>query len=483
MATRSRRTAKTSFPFTSKKTGHDDTIEIDDGRKPGQWGRAWEVDLFSLVAIICLLIFCPPMVFYFYVSCTHYDCALSAPLLGILIGDVTVAEFWSQLPPITADGFKIVLSWMAFQVILTNLPDLFHKFVPGYVGGIQPGSGITPSGEHLHYQINGLQAFCISNGLFLLNGFIFQWVSPTIVVDHCGEMLWVANILGYLVSILVYIKGHTFPTSPKDCKFSGYFLYDFMMGIELNPRIGKWFDFKMFFNIRPGMIAWTIINMSNAIYQYQMHGYVTNSMWIVNIIQGIYVFDTFWNEAWYVGTIDILHDHFGWMFGWGDCVWLPWMYTIQGFYLAYKPVDLPLPIAVALLTLGLVGLFIYRAVNSQKDYFRRTDGQGLIWGAKPKYLEATYYTSDSKKRMIKLLLSGWWGVTRHMNYTGELMLSTACCLACGLQGFMPYFYILFVFILMTHRCIRDEHRCKAKYGRVWDEYMSKVPHRLIPGVF
>ena len=45
--------------------------------------------------------------------------------------------------------------------------------------------------------------------------------------------------------------------------------------------------------------------------------------------QGIYVLDYFWNETWYLKTIDVCHDHFGWYLGWGDCVWLPYMYTLQ----------------------------------------------------------------------------------------------------------------------------------------------------------
>lgn len=39
--------------------------------------------------------------------------------------------------------------------------------------------------------------------------------------------------------------------------------------------------------------------------------------------------DFFWNETWYLKTIDICHDHFGWYLGWGDCVWLPFLYTLQ----------------------------------------------------------------------------------------------------------------------------------------------------------
>ena len=39
----------------------------------------------------------------------------------------------------------------------------------------------------------------------------------------------------------------------------GSVLYDMYMGIELNPRFGKYFDFKLFHNGRPGIIAWTLM--------------------------------------------------------------------------------------------------------------------------------------------------------------------------------------------------------------------------------
>lgn len=58
-----------------------------------------------------------------------------------------------------------------------------------------------------------------------------------------------------------------------------------MMGIEFNPRIGKWFDFKLFFNGRPGIVAWTLINLSFAAKQRELYGHVTNSMVLVNVLQ------------------------------------------------------------------------------------------------------------------------------------------------------------------------------------------------------
>jgi 7-dehydrocholesterol reductase len=255
------------------------------------------------------------------------------------------------------------------------------------------------------------------------------------------------------------------------------------MGVEFNPRIGKHFDFKLFFNGRPGIVAWTLINLSFTAYQFQSIGYVTNSMILVNILHAIYVLDFFWNEAWYLKTIDICHDHFGWMLAWGDCVWLPYMYTLQAFYLAYHPVDLPMWHVIMVLSLGLSGYFLFRSVNGQKDRFKQSDGKAPIWGKVPETIPASYTAQDGSQRQSQLLVSGWWGVSRHMNYTGDLMGSLSYCLACGFGHILPYFYIIFMAILLVNRCIRDEHRCKNKYGAAWDEYCRRVPYRLIPGIF
>ena len=42
-------------------------------------------------------------------------------------------------------------------------------------------------------------------------------------------------------------------------KVSGSAVYDFYMGIELNPRFGPLWDWKLFHNGRPGIVAWTLM--------------------------------------------------------------------------------------------------------------------------------------------------------------------------------------------------------------------------------
>lgn len=157
--------------------------------------------------------------------------------------------------------------------------------------------------------------------------------------------------------------------------------------------------------------------------------------------------------------------------------------TLQGLYLVYHPVQLPTAYAVGVLLLGLLGYYIFRMANHQKDLFRRTDGRCLIWGRKPKVIECAYTSADGQKHHSKLLVSGCWGVARHLNYTGDLLGSLAYCLACGGGHLLPYFYIVFMAILLTHRCLRDEHRCASKYGDDWTRYTAAVPYRLLPGIF
>ena len=101
------------------------------------------------------------------------------------------------------------------------------------------------------------------------------------------------------------------------------------MGIELNPRLGPFFDLKLFSNGHLGMMVWTLVDFSFMAYQHQTRGHVELSLVLLTILQVIYVGDFFVNEAWYLGTIDIAHDHYGFYLSWGCFCFLPTIYTIR----------------------------------------------------------------------------------------------------------------------------------------------------------
>jgi 7-dehydrocholesterol reductase len=391
-----------------------------------------------------------------------------------------MTDIVSFLPEFSLEAAGLFATWLVLQLVLAVLPDGLHRILPAYQGGNIQGA-VTPAGNRLWYKINGLQAWVISHLVFIIGAWIGLF-SPTIIFDQWGTLLWVVNGLGFLLAFFVFIKAYFFPSFPKDRKFSSHLIYDFCMGIELNPRIGP-IDLKLFFNGRPGIVAWTLINLSFASVQYTQLGYVTNSMLLVNLFHALYVLYFFWKEAWYLKTIDIHHDHFGWMLAWGDCVWLPYMYTLQGLFLVFHPVQLSSLYALFVLGLGLLGFWIFASANNQKDKFRKLETKATIWGAPPKMITCHYTTQDGSTRESRLLLSGWWGLARHMNYTGDLILSCAYSLACGTSYLFPWFYFAFLSILLIHRCLRDEDRCQKKYGQQWQEYCNLVPYRLIPKIW
>ncbi len=442
----------------------------------GQWGRAWYVNAKTVIGILLLLTVIPLMVFYFYAAAFGYGGSLLEMAHGVVDGTA-----WYQLPSFSWEALQVLVVWLVFQLFLAVIPDYLHRLLGWYQGGWLLGA-MTPAGNRLWYNINGLQAWVISHLFFIIAAVWLGWFSPTVIFDHWGGLLLWANCLAFSLAVFAYVKAYLFPSHPEDRKFSGSWLYDFYMGVELNPRVGP-IDLKLFFNGRPGIVAWTLINLSFAAEQYHLYGYVTNSMLLVNLLQGLYVLYFFYKESWYLNTIDIHHDHFGCYFAFGDCVWLPFMYTLQGLYLVFHPVDLSAGYALFVLLLGLLGFAIFMNANNQKDGFRRTDGSKEIWGKKPACIAAEYSTQDGQTRQSKLLTSGWWGIGRHMNYTGDLILSLSYSLACGFDHLFPYFYFIFISILLVHRCLRDEHRCYSKYGVAWEEYCAKVPYRLIPGVF
>ncbi|KAJ1549192.1 7-dehydrocholesterol reductase [Cladochytrium tenue] len=471
-----KRTPQEPGPATAATAGAASATAAAKHQSGKTWGRARDITIGTALSSLFMMAVTPLTVAYFWHACDAHHCDIVQPVAPLVslaaAGNLTGATFWNWFkglwPTPTTAGFQLYYGWLIFQIVM-------YLAVPSKIGHGQT----TPAGYKLDYLVNGLRVWFITHALFFALSLGLNLFPASIIHDNWGALLVAANTYGYFLTAFAYIKANIFPSHAEDRKFSGSVLYDVFMGVEFNPRIGKWFDFKLFHNGRPGIIAWTLINASFAAAQYQQIGYVTNSMVLVNILHAIYVLDFFYNEDWYLRTIDICHDHFGFYLAWGDTVWLPYMYTLQSHYLVRNPVDLSLPFFLFTLAIGVTGYYIFRAVNHQKDIARRTDGNCLIWGRPARVLRTEFTTSDGKLHRSMLLVSGFWGVSRHFNYVGDLLISLAMCLACGFEGhILPYFYFVYMTILLLHRIRRDDARCKGKYGKYWDQYMKLVPYKV-----
>lgn len=136
-------------------------------------------------------------------------------------------------------------------------------------------------------------------------------------------------------------------------------MYDFFVGRELNPRIGP-VDLKFFCELRPGLIGWVIVNLGMLSKQREVLGYVSASMIMVNVFQGLYVWDGLFFERAILTTMDITTEGFGFMLAFGDLCWVPFVYSLQARYLVYNDPGLPLWAVGAVSCLCLVGYTIFR---------------------------------------------------------------------------------------------------------------------------
>ncbi|CAG9989036.1 unnamed protein product [Clonostachys byssicola] len=378
---------------------------------------------------------------------------------------------WKYGPQLTLKGAFAVVCWVSFQALL-------FVYLPGR---LQTGQ-YTPAGHLLTYRINGLYAWVLTHVLY----FVLCWndlLDPGFIPRNWSSLIAALNVAGLLISALVFVKAYVSPTHADDRKFSGSFIYDYFMGIELNPRIGDAFDLKLFSNGRPGMILWTLIDFSNLAYQHQTQGHVEPSLVLVSILQTLYVVDFFINESWYLRTIDIAHDHYGFYLAWGCFCFLPTTYTIQGQYLGMYPSSSSTAYLAVAFIVGLAGYVLFRSANNQKDKVRSSGGRCQIWGRPVEYIEATYTTSDGKEHKSLLVCSGWWGWSRHANYVGDLFLSYSSCALVGSTRLVVWTYAIWMTVLLVHRCMRDEKRCSVKYGPAWTEYCRRVPWRFVPGIW
>jgi 7-dehydrocholesterol reductase len=339
---------------------------------------------------------------------------------------------------------------------------------------------VTPNGHVPVYTANGLAAFVLTLGLYATASWGLGWFAPSILYDRFGELLGASNTFAMLFCVVLYLKGRFAPSGP-DAGTTGNVAFDYFQGPELYPRI-LGFDVKTFTNCRMGMMGWPLLVVSYAAKQHELGG-VTDGMLVAVGLQLIYVAKFFYWETGYWRSLDIMHDRAGFYICWGCLVWLPIVYTSHTLYLVEHPTTLGAPIAITVFVVGVLAIVINYLADEQRQRVRATHGKTTVWGRRPQLIHATYRTADGEERQSLLLVSGWWGLSRHWHYVPEIV--AAICWTCpvGLGPVLPWFYVIFLTILLTDRAYRDEKRCAAKYGRYWDEYKARVPFRIVPGVF
>ncbi|OGT50690.1 MAG: 7-dehydrocholesterol reductase [Gammaproteobacteria bacterium RIFCSPHIGHO2_12_FULL_42_13] len=415
-----------------------------------------------------LMLACPPAAILFFYINTQLNGSVT-----LFYTMVTQQGFlplcWKIWEPIffgTPIAWGIILSFMAFQLALM-------RWVPG---GTITGPE-TPKGNTPVYTDNGFRCFIITLGVFYFCTGVFHLFSAAFIYDHFLEIIGALNIFSLVFCALLYLKGRLNPSS-SDHSTSGNMIFDYYWGTELYPRVFGW-DIKQFTNCRFGMMSWPIIILSFAAKQNELFG-LSSAMLISVCIMLVYIAKFFYWESGYLRSIDIMHDRAGFYICWGCLVWVPAIYTSPVAYLVNHPHHFSPIIAALIVGLGVLAVMLNYVADAQRQKVRATQGNCLIFGRTPKLIHATYTDINGAQKQSILLASGFWGISRHFHYLLEIALAFFWTLPALFSHFLPWFYVIFLTLLLTHRAYRDEARCAAKYGLFWQAYCNQVPNKIIP---
>jgi len=350
-------------------------------------------------------------------------------------------------------------------------------------------------------------------GTLLQGADFFVW---KFMYDNYVQIITVNLFLVFILATFIYVRSFSIKPGNPDLRElaaggqSGNMLYDWFIGRELNPRItipliGE-IDIKQFLELRTGLMAWILYDLAFCAHQYKTYGTVADSIILITGFQTMYVLDSFWMESSVLTTMDIMTDGLGFMLINAAAVWEPFVYSWQTRYLAVYPLTLGPAGSAGVVGILSIGYYIFRSANNEKNRFRVNPKDPRV--AHLKYMET--------KAGSKLLISGWWGIARHVNYLGDWIMAWSYCLPTGVAGYLvqhssgggglaggnarvdaavtqgdargwgmifTYFYVVFFAVLLIHRERRDEEKCIRKYGDDWIRYRKIVKYRMVPGIY
>ncbi|KAJ2722265.1 C-24(28) sterol reductase [Coemansia sp. Benny D115] len=381
-------------------------------------------------------------------------------------------RYWEIAGP-TWTGAKIYLGFTFFMVALAYVcpgPVMYGYKLPSL------------NGQRLAYKCNALWSWWITiitslvlhfTGLFRL----------TEIIDNLGPIMTVAMMWSFFLAGALYAIT---AARGKKHRASGNVIYDFFMGVCLNPRIGS-LDMKLFTELR---IPWPIlyfISLSCAFKQYEQLGYVTPESAFMVLAHWLYSNACNKGEECVITSWDIFYELESWYLLFWNLAGVPFSYCYTSIYLLKNgPMNFSIFWCVLCYTMLLVGYFFWDTGNSQRNRFRMHWNNTLIKrNAFPQLPKSFIHNAKflQTRHGNKLLIDGWYAYARKPHYTADLLMAMSWGLIAGFGSFFPYFYLTFFTIVLVHRVGRDDARCARKYGADWDEYMRVVPWKFIPYVY
>ncbi|KAI9708823.1 MAG: C-24(28) sterol reductase [Bogoriella megaspora] len=458
------------------RTKHED--RIIDGWKAGADSRidySGHFEFGGSIGVTAMMLGFPLLMWYMWVGATYYDGQLPSRTEAQSYG-----EFVAHLARLVYTGaFPHTKAWIIYWAFFV-FEGVCYLYMPGVYTKGKPLPHL--GGRHLDYYCSGVSSFYLTQVLAVALHFTGVFKLYTLI-DEFGPLMSVAIISGFLVSIVAYVSALM---RGAQHRMSGYPIYDFFMGAELNPRLFQWLDFKMFFEVRLPWFILYLVSLGACARQYEQYGYVSGEMGFVLMAHWLYANACCKGEEMIPITWDMYYEKWGFMLIFWNLAGVPLSYCHCTIYLANHDPSTYRWNRFALVFLYVSYIFAYwvwDTANSQKNMFRAR-GRGTVQHRKTFPQLPWKEIKDPKTIKTEtgddLLCDGWYGLARKIHYTCDSYFAFTWGLITGFYSPFPWFYPVFFLAMIVHRATRDIQRCRIKYGDAWDEYTKQVPYLFIP---
>ena len=322
------------------------------------------------------------------------------------------------------------------------------------------------SSEKLKYRLNGITVlFTVITAWFLLGYYDvvpYNWLYLVRWYSLAG-----AFFLGIVFTLFIVL-----PYSPVKKSL----LADMFLGRLENPQLwGGRIDAKMWLYLVGAVLLELNILSFTAHHWILYQGQTSPGIILSTALLTFFLIDYLTFEEVHLYTYDLFAERVGFKLGWGCIVFYPFFYSIALWTTVNLPNQhTPTWLLILYALIFFAGWGLSRGANLQKYYFKKNPNKVFL-GIKPQTI------TDGNKI---LLVNGFWGLSRHIKYLGEILMATGIILCVG-HPFMlwPWLYPIYYIALLFPRQADDDKRCALKYGELWKTYIKKVPYRIIPWVY
>ncbi|KAM5452148.1 C-24(28) sterol reductase [Microsporum audouinii] len=447
----------------------------DDGAQTEDHKVTDHIEFGGTPGVTAMMIGFPCLMYYMWIGATYYDGALPTPSEG-----QPTTDFLLHLVNLVYTGaFPSLKAWTIYWGFFI-FEALAYMYLPGITVKGRPLEHL--GGKQLTYYCSAVWSFYTTIVLAVVLHVTGVFKLYTIM-DEFGPIMSVAIITGFVISIIAYFSAIA---RGAQHRVTGYPIYDFFMGAELNPRLFGILDFKMFFEVRLPWYILLLVSMGAAARQYELYGYVSGEVGFILMAHFLYANACSKGEELIIPTWDIYYEKWGFMLIFWNLAGVPLSYCHCTVFLANRHPSTYAWNKYALAFLYIAYLFVYwvwDTTNSQKNRFRQQSrGHAVIRKTFPQLPWQTVKNPKTitSKKGDTILADGWYGYARKIHYTCDLYFAINWGLITGFTSPFPWFYPVFFAAMITHRATRDIQRCRAKYGEAWTEYEKQVPYLFIP---